>query len=397
MLVYTSVTKSYLPKARVLAKSVKRFHPGWTFVLLYSDDLPVGFDLEQEPFDEILTIEQLGLPNWKAWAFSHAIVELCTAVKGPAAELLAQRPSINKIMYLDPDIKVFNSLAPLESLLNQHEIILTPHLLDAETDINAIQDNEISALKHGIYNLGFFAARTSGQGLEFIRWWAERLRYFCRADIPGGLFTDQRWCDLAPAFFSGLGIVRDRGCNVATWNIAHRPLSKDGAGVFFVADVPLRFYHFTSYDSGDGMGMLMKYASNQTIAHELWDAYGKDLLAEGQGDARYKGWIYGQFENGESIPAEARLLYRSRPDLQNAFPDPYSVMDPCFLSWWKAEIAHANPTAPYSDGAKQRTVVGQLLHGICTPSIGIQTAKSAIKVFRHEGVPGLIQRLRNHM
>ena len=326
MLVYTSITKSYLPKARVLAKSVKRFHPNWTFVLLYSDDLPVGFDLKQEPFDEIITIEQLRLQNWKAWTFGHAIVELCTAVKGPAAELLAQRPGVDKIMYLDPDMKVFNTLILLESLLDQHDILLTPHLLDAETDIAAIQDNEISALKHGVYNLGFFAARTSGQGLDFIRWWAERLRLFCRDDIPGGLFTDQRWCDLAPAFFSGLCIVRDRGCNVATWNIAHRRLSKDNDGVFFVKDVPLRFYHFTSYDNGDGFGMLMRYASSQTIAHELWDSYGKDLLAEGQGNVSYKGWYYGQFKNGDHIPLEARRLYQARQDVQKVFPDPFSML-----------------------------------------------------------------------
>ena len=248
MLVYTSVTKSYLPKARVLAKSVKRFHPDWLFVLLYSDSLPVGFDLAREPFDEVLTVEQLGFPNWKAWAFGHEVVELCTAVKGPAAEVLAQRPGIGKIMYLDPDIKVFSSLSSLEALLDQHEILLTPHLLDREEEIDAVRDNEISALKHGVYNLGFFAARTSGQGLQFIRWWAARLRLFCRDDIPGGLFTDQRWCDLAPAFFSQLGIVRDPGCNVATWNIAHRPLSRDDTGHFLVRDVPLRFYHFTSYD-----------------------------------------------------------------------------------------------------------------------------------------------------
>ena len=63
MLVYTSITKSYLPKARVLVKSVKKFHPDWKFVLLFSDELPAGFDLKNEPFDEILTIELLGLPN----------------------------------------------------------------------------------------------------------------------------------------------------------------------------------------------------------------------------------------------------------------------------------------------------------------------------------------------
>ncbi|MGZ8173665.1 MULTISPECIES: hypothetical protein [Methylobacter] len=396
MLVYTSVTKSYLPKARVLAKSVKHFHPDWTFVLLFSDDLPVDFDPKQEPFDEILTIEQLGLPNWKAWAFGHAVVELCTAVKGAAAELLAQRPEIDKIMYLDPDIKVFSSLASLEVLLDQHEILLTPHLLDVEQDINAIQDNEISALKHGVYNLGFFAARTSGQGLDFIRWWAERLRLFCRDDIPGGLFTDQRWCDLAPAFFSGLGIVRDRGCNVATWNIAHRPLSKDDAGVFLVADVPLRFYHFTSYDNGAGFGMLTKYASNQTVVHELWDTYGKDLLAEGQNDARYKSWYYGQFENGEPIPLEARRLYQVRQDVRKVFPDPYSVVEPCFLSWWKAEIAQGNLVLPNSTGIKPRTLVGQVIKGFCFPSIGIRIVKSTMGVLKREGISGLIRQIRNY-
>jgi hypothetical protein len=396
MLVYTSVTKSYLPKARILAKSVKRFHPDWTFVLLYSDDLPIGFDLKQEPFDEVLTIEQLGLPNWKAWVFDHAIVEVCTAVKGPAAELFAQRSGVDKIMYLDPDIKVFNSLSSLESLLDHHEILLTPHLLDAEQDISAIQDNEITALKHGVYNLGFFAARTSGQGMDFIRWWAERLRLFCRDNIPSGLFTDQRWCDLAPAFFSGLGIVRDRGCNVATWNITHRLLSKDDAGVFFVAGTPLRFYHFTGYDSGAGFGVLMRCASNQTIAHELWDTYGKELLAEGQGDARYKGWRYGQFENGESVSPEARLLYRARLDVQRAFPDPYSVVEPCFLSWWKAEIAQGNLAAPNSVDNKQRTVLGKVIQGICSPSIGIQVLKSALGVLKREGGSGLIRRMRNY-
>ncbi len=396
MLIYTSVTKSYLPKARVLAKSVKRFHPDWTFVLLYSDDLPVGFDLKLEPFDEVLTIDQLGFENWKAWAFGHAVVELCTAVKGPAAELLAQRSGVNKIMYLDPDIKVFNSLSSLESLLDKHDILLTPHLLDAETDINAIQDNEISALKHGVYNLGFFAAKTTDQGLEFIRWWAERLRHFCRANIPGGLFTDQRWCDLAPAFFSELGIVRDRGCNVATWNIAHRPLSKNESGVYIVADVPLRFYHFTSYDSGDGMGMLMKYASNQTVAHELWDTYGKELRAEGQGDTRYKGWCYGIFGNGETIPVEAREFYRIRSDVQKAFPDPYSVQEPCFLYWWKAEIAQTSVVVPNVTGVKHRSVVGRVIAGLISPSIGIQIAKAALSVVRREGLFGLIRRIRNY-
>lgn len=396
MLVYTSITKSYLPKARVLAKSLKRFHPDWTFVLLYSDDFPEGFDEKKEPFDEILTIDQLGLQNWKSWAFGHAVVELCTAVKGPAAALLAQRPGVDKIMYIDPDIKIFNSLATLDAQLDKCEILLTPHLLDAENNVEAIKTNEITALKYGVYNLGFFAARTTGQGLDFIRWWAERLTLFCRDDIPSGLFTDQRWCDLAPAFFSGLGIVRDRGCNVATWNIGHRRISKDNAGVYFAGEVPLRFYHFTGYDSGAGISTLERYASDQTLAHELWDVYEKDIIAEGQGDGRYKGWRYGQFENGEPIPKEARRLYIVRPDLLKAFPDPFSTVEPCFLSWWKTEFPQEKPVVPNFIGNSSNTVAGRLLQGVRSPRNGIQIAKSVIGILRHEGFAGLIQQIRKY-
>lgn len=372
MLVYTSITKSYLPKARVLAKSIKHFHPDWTVVVLYSDTLPIGFDLAIEPFDEILTIEQLDIPNWKAWAFGHQLVELCTAVKGPAAECLALRPTVDKIMYLDPDIKVFHSLSSLDALLDEHDILLTPHLLDAEHRVSAIQDYELCALKHGVYNLGFFAAKTSGQGMAFIRWWAHRLRLFCRDDIPEGLFTDQRWCDLAPAFFSQLGIVRDRGCNVATWNIAHRPFSQDASGALLVAGVPLRFYHFSSYDNGKGLIELNKNVSQQTLAHQIWQDYDNDLRAEGQGDDCYQGWGLGQFDNGEPIPVASRKVYQNTPHLQQEYPNPYSTIEPCYFSWWN----------------NQKTLASTY-HLI--PAV----IQSTLSVLKREGLSGFIRRSRN--
>lgn len=337
MLVYTSVTKSYIPKARVLAQSLKRFHSDWTFCLLLSDEPPANFDLAQEPFDILCLSETLDIPNWKAWAFGHSIVELCTAVKGPAADFLARVYAPEKIMYLDPDIRVYAPLDDLDKLLEEYDVLLTPHLLVHETAPEAISDNEICALRHGVFNLGFFAARTDGQGSEFISWWRDRLLAHCIDDIPGGLFNDQRWCDLAPCFFSRLHIVRDRGYNTATWNVARRPISRTTEGKYYAGPDPLRFYHFTGYDSGDGMGMLGKYAPNQPDAFELWEAYGRELEAAGNGDPALAGWAYGQFSNGEAIPLSMRRLYRSRPDLQETFPDPYLVVDglQCYTTWWK--------------------------------------------------------------
>ncbi len=337
MLVYTSVTKSYIPKARVLARSLKRFHSDWEFQLVLSDNLPPDFDLADEPFDGVVTIDRLGIENWKSWAFGHTVVELCTAVKGMAGLTFASRPGVRKVMYLDPDIKVFNSLSPLSDLLDQHDVLLTPHLLVAEKHTQAIADNEISALKHGVYNLGFFAAVTTGQGREFLDWWARRLLLFCIDDIPAGLFTDQRWCDLAPCFFDRLHTVRDPGYNAATWNLAHRAITRDPEYSYRAGGTPLRFYHFTGYDSGDGLGMLMRYAADQDVAHELWDNYAADLREADNRNPAYKNWLLATFSNGEAIPLAARRLYRVRDDVRAAFPDPYRGEGAnCFLAWWRA-------------------------------------------------------------
>lgn len=339
MLVYTSVTRSYLPKARVLAESLARWHPDWTFAVILSDVLPDDWDPAAWPFDHVVPLSELGIPDWKRWAFGHSVVELCTAVKGRAAVVLAERTRSDRIMYLDPDIRVCGSLQPLCDLLDEHDVLLTPHLLDAETSRAAIVDNEICTLRHGVYNLGFFAARTSGQGRSFIDWWSDRLGEFCISDIPNGLFTDQRWCDLAPCFFDRLHIVRDRGCNVATWNVAHRHITRTPAGEWMAGDGPLRFYHFTGYDSGDGRGMLERYASDQPAAFRLWDDYREELAAAGHGEPRFGGWEYARFSNGRPITADMRRLYRSRPDLQKAFPDPYLVEGlHCYYEWWQAEV-----------------------------------------------------------
>jgi hypothetical protein len=73
--VFTSIAANYLPKARVLARSVKQVAPGTRFFLMLVDTAPEDFNLDNEPFDELMTIDDLGLENPIAWAFSHTVVE----------------------------------------------------------------------------------------------------------------------------------------------------------------------------------------------------------------------------------------------------------------------------------------------------------------------------------
>ena len=207
--VYTSIVSNYIPKARVLAHSVKKFHPDLQFHLVLSDTLPSSFRLEHEPFDSVLTPADLDIPNLGQWLFLHSLVEVSTGVKGFALLKLLKDPSCSEVIFFDPDIVV---LSPLDGLLTRFRdgsILLTPHQTEPETEPDAVIDNEICSLRHGVYNLGFLGVKNSPVGRQFAEWWRDRLHSHCYDDIPAGLFTDQRWADLAPALFPECLILRD--------------------------------------------------------------------------------------------------------------------------------------------------------------------------------------------
>ena len=334
---YTSITSNYLPKARVLASSIKRHDAQARFHLLLADHPPSGFDLEAEPFDTVIALEELPIENARAWAFKHSLVEMCTAVKGIGALEIIRRHRPGKLFYFDPDIVVFGALDELGRLLDAHSVLLTPHLTDPERSRGAILDNEISALKHGIYNLGFLGVACEGEGLRMLQWWSQRLLEFCRDDIPGGLFTDQRWADLVPAMFDRVRVLREPQYNVATWNLSNRRATGSAPQAVLVNGAPLSFYHFSGFDSGAQATMLGVYGSESPVLFDLRRWYIEQCETRGQSQLGSLECIYARFDNGEVVTRMQRVLYREREDLQRAFPDPYETHDVerSYLSWFE--------------------------------------------------------------
>jgi hypothetical protein len=333
-LVYTSIALNYLPQARVLAKSLMQFHPNWHFVLLLSDKLPKDFNVKNEVFDEIVQIEDLGIPNFNKWAFKHSIVELCTAVKGPAAELFLKRKDVERVIYLDPDIKVFSPLTFLDLKFKKYDIILTPHLLDPEK-IHSQPTNEIDTLKHGVFNLGFLAVKKSKQGKDFLQWWSSRLQHFCFDESDRGLFVDQKWCNLAPVFFDKLLILKNYGANVASWNLGEREITFR-KGRYYANKDPLVFYHFTGFVSGKGKKSTKIFFSNRIIK-TLWNDYSNDLFCAGASQNNYD-WHYGYYNSGKKISPRARIGYRNSEVMQKIIKNPFShqFLDNVFVLRLKA-------------------------------------------------------------
>lgn len=339
---YTSINNNYFAKARVLAKSVKQYCKNARFSLVLSDKVMQDVDWSREPFDDVITIDQLGIPvdNLNLWVYIHTVVELCTAVKGQALVKFLEQGS-DKVVYLDPDIAVFDDLHELEQLLDVHDVLLTPHQTIPERTERDIINNEICSLKHGIYNYGFYAVRNSENGLRYARWWRDRLLNFCYDDIPGGLFTDQRWGDLAPAMFEGVYIVRDPGCNVSTWNITTRKVTKEPNGCYYVNGSPLKFYHFSGFDSGNQEIMLNLQGGGNPNLYKLRKWYIRRQEEEGQKTVFSIPSIYNFYDNGERISKEERLLLRSRIDLLDYFKDtnPFVVEQAySYYRWYRHEL-----------------------------------------------------------
>ncbi|MBN1831472.1 MAG: glycosyl transferase [Deltaproteobacteria bacterium] len=359
---FTSITANYLPKARVLAKSVKRHNPEAIFHLVLADQMPDHIHPEREPFDSVIFIQDLGIPNVDSWVFKHTVVELCTAVKGAAFHRIAESEDADKVIYFDPDIVVLHGLDELSGILDRSSVVLTPHQVEPDTAREAIVDNEICSLKHGIYNLGFLGIRKSAEGMRFIRWWRDRLLEFCYDDIPGGLFTDQRWVDLAPAFFDDVLILRDKTYNVATWNLTHRDVQLGHDGGLCIDDSPVKFFHFSGFDSGDQEVMLNKYAKKNSPLFDLREWYIGELNREGHKELGGLPCRHSFYSNGEPITDKQRRVYRFRRDLIEAFPNPYRVTGDrrCYYSWFKHQYAGENGLETYSPHPSGRILNGMI-------------------------------------
>jgi hypothetical protein len=341
---YTSITSNYLPKARVLAESVRRVDPDVKFHLVLSDNPPVGFSLFSEPFDSVILAEELVDENFAQWAFGHSLVELCTAVKGVALEYIFSKYSAEQVFYFDPDMVVFGRMHDLQAELSHSSVILTPHLTDPEISEIGILDNELASLLHGVFNLGFVGVRNCAEGRRFAHWWAQRLLKFCRDDLASGIFTDQKWVNLAPCYFDGVAILRSPAYNVATWNLTNRKATGSLESGIFINGEPLGFYHFSGFDSGDQIVMLQRYGQDSPVLHELRDWYVAECERQGQSALGALKSKYDLFTNGLPIERGYRLLYRQRIDLQEAFPNPYLVSGSnCYKAWYDAHPAEHPP------------------------------------------------------
>lgn len=317
MIIFTSICANYTHKARTLAESVKRHMPDATFfVCLTEREKPEN--VHSGYFDDVILSKDMWEGNFNRYIFKHSIVEASTAVKGQFFIYLMEHfPKENQFVYLDPDCYVYADFVELKELLEHRPIVVCPHLLQPGNI-----DMELSSTAHGVYNLGFLAVNRSAEAERFVKWWAQRLYLFCYDDIQRGIFTDQKWIDLAPCFFD-VEILKHRGYDFATWSLLDCGMTKED-GKYYVKGDPLRFIHFSGY--GDVIEKCMEdwLPKGEHPFRELYNEYSKLHEKNNKDNVSKTLWSYSKYYSGEDIDDALRVEYRSNNDVMFSIEDPFA-------------------------------------------------------------------------
>jgi hypothetical protein len=333
----TIISPNYLAFARTLCSSYLRQHPGDRFFVLLVADLKDATRFEGDRFAPVL-LQEIGLQDLRGAAMKYDILELNTNVKPTFLKFLLKRFQLECVVYLDPDIFVYAPLQPVfDAVEKGASAVLTPHITTPVFDGRSPSEQDL--LYNGTYNLGFFAAAHTPEGLRVLEWWEERCLEVGFSEGRTGLFVDQKWMNLAPGLFEGVVILRDAGCNMAYWNLHERTLLTTG-GVYEVESrggqsVPLRFFHFSGVVISDPE-LLSRNTNRYTLAarpdlQRLFADYRNEVSVNGRPQAEALPYGFDRFSDGTAVTRLARRMYaehKERFECVGKANDPFDERGP---------------------------------------------------------------------
>ena len=327
----TIVSSNYLAYARTLFDSIEAVYPGSRRVLCIVDNPDLAL-AEMGDRCTVLRLEDLELPHHDHFVYRYGVMELNTAVKPYALRWIARNieEASAGIMYIDPDIQFFRPLSEVEALLAGGALlVLTPHLTAPLYDDK--MPSELSIMRAGVYNCGFLAIGPHEKRDAFLEWWCRRLEFGAFVDFEAGLFTDQKWIDLAPGLFPDVQVLRHPGYNVAYWNLAHRPLGINDRGRYTAAGQEIAFFHFSGIDPHDPE-LLSKHQTRFSEAdlgpfRPVYRRYLETLLGNGYDRYSKISYAFGATRSGAPIVPEMRQVFRHRYDIGATEPakDPFGL------------------------------------------------------------------------
>ena len=246
-ILYTVCSANHLAHCKTMADSFAAHHPDYSIIIGLVDKIDHRFSVEAFAPYEIWEIGKMNIPDFEAITGRYSVIELNCAMKAFVAQAIFARDYPDILLYLDSDMWVHSPLTVVESLLQQHSILITPHFTQPLPD-NQHLPLERDLLRSGVYNAGFMAMKRSATTDHFLHWWAGHMKEECYYKFSEGMGVDQIWLNLVPLLFPETGVLQHPGANVAYWNIHERQLLMQEQNILVNNAYPLLFLHISGYN-----------------------------------------------------------------------------------------------------------------------------------------------------
>jgi glycosyltransferase involved in cell wall biosynthesis len=411
MQVFTVATMSSLPRARALARSLRRHQPSWPLdVMLIGREEVVAATAKAEEALSIRSLSQELELDVETLLARHDEDDLVVLLAPHVLLHHAERTSV-PALHLPNAAWLLADLRPIESRLAGRSVVLAPR-----TSVDVPDDGLEPSLEQldraGRIDDTVIAVDGGRESREFLAWWAAHVEATLGTldalrvgDRPEDRPWLARFLELAPARFS-TSVLDDPGCNLSMWNLDRHTLEANGESVSVDGRGPLRFLNLPGFDP-DRPYRLAARASRARVsrspalralceryARELRDAGWRDAdrrhevgrrlpgglvyddalraiyaralaLGEGVEDLFGDGgaqafleWLEGPAPRGAALGVNRYVFYRvsrERPDVLRAYPDLDGGDGRGYVEWcWafgRAELAIPDRFVPPWPGA----------------------------------------------
>lgn len=314
---FTTCRLMDLPRAQVLARTLARHHPAWPLSALITDRLPTGATLEPSAagFDRVIFVDELHIDGLDEWIGQHDIPRIEMAAVGALVGRLID-DGADKVLYLHPGLAVFDSLHDLETLLDEHELLLPSSTLATGAARRAAYRDRRRPTVHVDHGLGFVALRGGETGRDVAAALVAEARRVRTGDFPGSAFGAEHWVAGLLGSLSDVHVVSD-GSYQDNFYLSTPIIEITTDGDILAGGKRLKLFNFSEV-SADGPDVPGSgFATANLAYYEICQWYRHALRAEAPPQMP-AGWWYGP---GAVLDASSIMDVPTRYGVVRTFDD----------------------------------------------------------------------------
>lgn len=236
----THFDSNYLPQAMTLLKSLNDNIKSFNLFMLCMDDKSYEYlksiTLKNARILHYSLIEDQMPDLVEAKKNRNNIEYFFTCSPAVCKLIFLENRYIESITYLDADLFFFSDPSVIFEEINDKSIAIIKHNFSLISRPN---------IKYGIFNVGWITFKNDYQGKSCLNNWYKNCIDWCYQKVERNRYADQKYLDSWPDEYKNLIVLKNKGANLAPWNISKYNLSlKDDS--IFVDEDKLVFFHFAN-------------------------------------------------------------------------------------------------------------------------------------------------------